>query len=238
MSESERNLLRAASTGEEAICGPASDLNAPENDPAKAQSWGPDRAIRAALLKWLCLERAAREHIQPFGIRAIGARMDGRFDLSFATIPFPLFFRACWWPAGIALENASLPELSLTKCRIFPPSDPVGGGASPSHAIGARGAHVRGSLFLDQGFRVEGQVHLLQADVGGTLNCEGGSFKNAKGTALNGQGAKIGGPVLLRNGFESEGEVRLFGAEIGGIACDGGRFRNTQGTALNAEGAK
>jgi len=81
-------------------------------------------------------------------------------------------------------------------------------------------------------------VRLQGAEIGGTLDCDGGRFKNAKSAALNAERAKISGPVLLRNGFESEGEVRLFGAEIGGIACDGGRFRNTQGTALNAEGAK
>ena len=74
LSDAERKLLHAALTGEEA---PA-DLNAPENDPANAQSWGQDRAIRAALIQWLCFEPKAREQVHPFGIRAIGARIEGR----------------------------------------------------------------------------------------------------------------------------------------------------------------
>ena len=73
LSDAERKLLHAALTGEEA---PA-DLNAPENDPANAQSWGQDRAIRAALIQWLCFERKAREQVRPFGIRAIRARNRG-----------------------------------------------------------------------------------------------------------------------------------------------------------------
>ena len=47
LSESERKLLQAASTGEDAICGPVpADPNAHECDPVNAQGWGPDRTIR------------------------------------------------------------------------------------------------------------------------------------------------------------------------------------------------
>jgi hypothetical protein len=234
LSDAERKLLQAASTGEEA---PA-DLNAPKNDPANAQSWGQDHTIRAALIQWLCFERKARKQVHRFGIRAIGARIDGRLDLSFATIPFPLHIRACWWPAGIVLRNASLPELSLTKCWVGPLTRGTGGSASSLPAIMACGVQIKGSLFLDRGFRAEGCVSLDLAEVGGALNCDGGSFKNAEGMALDAEGAKIGGAVSLQKNFESTGQVSLKSAEIGGtLGCDGS-FRNANGVALSAEAAK
>ncbi len=81
---------------------------------------------------------------------------------------------------------------------------------------------------------------VCKAEIGGSLDCDGGRFKNAKSAALNAERAKISGAVLLRDGFESEGEVRLQGAEIGGsLECGrGSRIRNLDGRALNAEGAK
>ena len=234
LSDAERKLLHAALTGEEA---PA-DLNAPENDPANAQSWGQDRAIRAALIQWLCFEPKAREQVHPFGIRAIGAESRGDFDLSFATIPFPLRIKACWWPVGIALQNTSLPELSLTKCWVGPLSHDAQGGAPSLPVIMARGVQIKGSLFLDGRFHAEGCVSLDMAEVGGALNCDGGSFKNANDVAINAEGAKIGGAVSLQKNFQSEGQVLLKSAEIAGaLICDGG-FRNANGVALSAEAAK
>ena len=91
---------------------------------------------------------------------------------------------------------------------------------------------------LDGGFRAEGEVRLLQAELGG-LSCAGAAFRNANRSALNLAGAKIAGAVRLSNGFRAEGEVRLEGAEVGGsLICDGGVFLNETGRALNAEGAK
>jgi hypothetical protein len=234
LSDAERKLLHAALTGEEA---PA-DLNAPENDPANAQSWGQDRAIRAALIQWLCFEPKAREQVHPFGIRAIGARIEGRLDLSFATIPFPLRIKACWWPAGIVLQNTSLPELRLTKCWVGPLSHDAEGGAPSPPVIMACGVRIKGSLFLDGRFHAEGCVSLDMAEVGGALNCDGGRFKNAEGVALDAEGAKIGGAVFLQKDFQSEGRVLLKSAEIrGALICDGS-FKNVNGVALSAEAAK
>jgi hypothetical protein len=234
LSDAERKLLQAASTGEVA---PA-DLNAPETDPANAQSWGQDRAIRATLIQWLCFERKAREQVHAFGIQAIGARIEGRLDLSFATFTFPLRIKACWWPGGMVLQNTSLPELSLTKCWVGPLSHEAGVGESSLPAIMARGVQIKGSLFLDGKFHAEGCVRLDMAEVDGALNCDGGSFKNAEGVALDAEGAKIGGPVSLQENFESEGRVLLKSAEIGGaLMCDGS-FRNANGVALSAEAAK
>jgi hypothetical protein len=244
LSEAERKTVSASSTGERAICGPTSeDLNLPENDPANASGWGQERALRAELLQWLCTAATTRDLIQPFGIRVRGARVEGTLDLSFATVPVPLFFRGCSFSRGIRLVNSSLPELGLTKCFIGPLPPLPWGGASYLRAIDARGLRLMGSLLFDGGFRAEGEVRLFGAEIGGILECSAGSFKNATGRAIDAQGLKSR-DVYLREGFRAEGEVRLYGAKIiGSLECDGGKLkchapslRNIRLGALNAQG--
>jgi hypothetical protein len=194
LSDAERKLLAALPAGLDANCGPDGlAWDAPENDPARADTWGSGRAIRATLLVWLCTDAEATEKVHHQGIRLTSARIDGVFDLSFVEVPFPLSFRACSWPQGMRLRGAAIPELRLPRCRIGPlPSDVQ----SVRTAIMAAGVRVQGGVFLTNGFQAEGEVSLVDADIGG-LVCSGGSrFKNAKGLALNAERAKIGGPGL------------------------------------------
>jgi hypothetical protein len=119
-------------------------------------------------------------------------------------------------------------------------------------ALNAEGAKVKGSVLLNNKFRAEGRVQLFNAEIGGTLNCGGSTFRNpatanipTSGMALNAEAAKIGGSVFVRYNFLAEGEVRLFNAEIrGDLDCSGGTFLNPAvaicgtGMALNAVGVK
>ena len=83
-------------------------------------------------------------------------------------------------------------------------------------------------------------MRLLGAQTAGSLECDGGAFKNPNGNALNAEAAKIGGAILLRNTFNAEGEVRLHSTEArGNLNCRGGAsFKNPGKTALNAFAAK
>jgi len=82
-------------------------------------------------------------------------------------------------------------------------------------------------------------VQLHSADIGGNLECRGGSFKNPGKHALSADGVTVGGSVFLGNDFSAEGEVRLLGADIGGsLTCIGGNFKNTGKDALSADRAK
>jgi hypothetical protein len=246
LSEAERKLLRAAPAGDWAHCEPdGAGRDAPEIDPANADTWAQDRRIRTALLQWLCVDRTAREQVHPAGIRVISARMEGLLDLSFVAVPFPLTCTACWWPQGLELSGTVLPELDLRKCWIGPlPPPPAGAGGGAALvtsglAVMARGMQVRGSIFLRDNFHAEGAVYLYGAEIGGNLECDGGSLKNSNATALQATRAKIGGNVLMRNKFWAEGEVNLYGAEVGGnLSCIGGSFKNGEGRALVAVVAK
>jgi hypothetical protein len=83
-------------------------------------------------------------------------------------------------------------------------------------------------------------VNLHGANIGGSLDCTKGTFKNAHGVALDASLAKFEGAVILCDGFTADGGVSLYGASIGGnIDLRKGSFNNLgEGTALNFELAK
>jgi hypothetical protein len=233
--EAERRLLLTVPTGEWTFAGQSEDLAAAENDPQHAESWGEEREVRIALLRWLCVDPSARATVSPEGVRLAGARFDNRLILSFVTLPFPLRFSGCYFPKGISIEGTALPTLTLRRCWIgpFKPS------AAPGEVlVHASNLQVQGNLDLAQ-LRAVGQLRLYGAEVGRNLNCEGASLKNAGGLALTCEQAKIGGAGLLRFGFSSEGEVRLLRATVGSnLECDRASFENPGGRALQCEAAK
>ncbi len=111
-------------------------------------------------------------------------------------------------------------------------------------AVRADSLRADGNVFLRRGFSATGMVRLRGAQIGGQLECSGGRFDNATGTALDAEGTEIGGDVCLnrasdaRKGFHATGAVRLLGARIGGdLNCSGGRFDNRGRVALRADGA-
>ncbi|HEY9159386.1 hypothetical protein [Candidatus Binatus sp.] len=219
LSEAEERVVRAASDGTEAKC---IDLGG-GSDPEKADTWPASRNVRADLIRWLCVDREAREQVDPRGIQILGARITGALDLSFTNVPFSFALFRCRLEQDLDLKWAKMPLLNLN--------------GSWTGAIGADGLKLEGSLFLRNGFHAEGGVRLPSATIGGNLDAEGGRFKNSNGYALNADGIKVTGTVFLRNGFSAEGTVRLLGATIGGdLTARGGTFKNSIGNALSADG--
>jgi len=83
-------------------------------------------------------------------------------------------------------------------------------------ALSADFTSVKGAVFLSEGFTAEGEVRFSRAQIGGDLDCGGGTFKNplhmgvdGSGTALNGDRVNVRGYVFLNSNFTSEGMVRL-----------------------------
>jgi hypothetical protein len=223
LSDAELKLLAAAPTGELAYCGPE-DLAHAHNDPKHADAWANDREIRADLIRWLCTNADASERVDPRGIQVVGAKITGGLDLSFAHVPFPLALVRCRITEKINLQQLNLPVLSLE--------------GSFTAALSAEGLNAVGSIFLNNGFSAEGEVRLLDAQIGGQLSCTKGSFKNPNGYALNADDLNAAGSVFLSDGFSAEGEVSLLGVQIGGqLVCTKGSFKNPNGDALSADGA-
>jgi sRNA-binding regulator protein Hfq len=225
LTEAELKILDAAMTGETAYCGPSRDDGDPNNNPESADSWGPERDIRAKLIRWLCISRDAATWVDPRGLRIHAARISGQLDLSFSVVRVPLALLRCRIAGALNLPFAQIEFLSLPGSLV--------------HGLVADGMRVRGSLNLRNGFRADGEVRLLDADIGGNLDCDCGKFVRPDGCALNADGAKVAGYVFLRNGFSAEGEVRLLGADIGSsLECDNGKFAKPDGRALNVDKVK
>jgi hypothetical protein len=224
LSQGELKLLRAAPKGETAWCGPSAKDDDPANDPAKADEWGPERQIRADLIRWLCVDRQAASAVDPKGIQVHAARITGGLDLSFVSVPSPLGLWRCHFTDDADLTSADLPALNLAGSRV--------------RSLAGDGMTLRGDVYLDNGFRAEGTVRLLGAKIGGDLDCTGGAFKNPGKDALHSDRADVEGSVFLRDGFSAEGMVRLLGAQIGSdLDCSGGTFKNPGKHALTADAA-
>ena len=106
-----------------------------------------------------------------------------------------------------------------------------------NNALGAGGINVKGSVFLRNSW-VVGRVGLPDAQIGGDLDCTGGTFTNEGNYALDADRINVKGCVFLRNS-QVVGSVRLLGAQIGGnVECDGGTFTNPNSYAISADGAR
>jgi hypothetical protein len=111
LSQAELKLLRAAPKGEVAWCGPSDKDDDPANDPAKAHEWGPEREIRADLIRWLCVNRDPASVVDPKGIQIHAARIAGASDLSFVSVPFPLGLCRCGVSDDADLTSTGLPAM-------------------------------------------------------------------------------------------------------------------------------
>ena len=219
----EERLLNAAQDGEP-LPLTVDDEGEPRR-PDLPEDWNDANTIRADVIKWLCTVNVAKELVSHKGLQVLGAKITGKLDLQFADIPFPLGLFACVFDDDIILQHAKVRALNLNGSR--------------TKAVSANGLKIDGDVYMRYGFKAEGEVSLIGADIDGDLNCRGGSFENKEGHALCVDGVKVKGSVFLDRGFHAQGEVRLNGADIGGqLSCTGGNFENMGGYSLNADSIK
>jgi predicted acyltransferase (DUF342 family) len=237
LSEAEKRVLQAAPNGSLADCTDLGGGDEPEKADGTPQApderWPETRNVRADLIRWLCVDREAREQVDPKGVWIQGARIAERLDLSSTNVLFLILLLNCRLERDLKLSYAKMSVLSLA--------------GSWTRAIGADGLKLEGSLLLRKGFHAEGEVRLANATVGGDLDATGGTFNNPNGCALNANRVKVRGSIVLKqelnakgdeilNAFTAAGEVRLVGATIeGDLDAEGGTFKNPSGMALIAD---
>jgi hypothetical protein len=180
--------------------------------------WGPERTVRAAVLRHLLVEPQWPVHTN--GVLLRGARISGRVDLESATVRCPLLLEDCYLdgPDPVALAYATVPRMVLSRCRVV-------GGLTADLLVVTKGLDLRGSTF-------EGEVRLLGSDITGQLTCRGAKLTgtDVEGNALVGDGMKVGGNVLLDQGFTAAGAVRLPNTDITGpLFCSGAKLTGTDG---------
>ena len=202
-------FFRDAADGVKTDCTRGSDT---EDDPANAKAWTEDRIIPAEWLSWLCTDPRAAAKITSRGIEIDGVKIDGRLDLAWAKIQFPIRTFKCAFTGKIILDRSILLSLDLQGTHIT--------------ALDGDSLTVDRDIVFWDGFLARGRVWLRNATIGRNLECDGGQFLSPGAIALNLEEAKVNS-VRLGKGFKAEGEVRLHGATIAAnLECDGGQFIN------------
>jgi hypothetical protein len=225
LTKAEIKLVQKAPVGELAVCGANAKNADPANDPRTAPPWDQDRQIRAELIRWLCVDRQAKELVDPTGIQIYGANIVGPLKLVAVKVPFPLILAHCQMQE-LNLRSAELPGINLQGSLVY--------------SLKGDGMKVEEDVYLRHDFLAMGEVRLLGAEIGGDLDCQGSTFHNplvkktesgksvdveGTGNALSADSAIIKGSVFLYKGFVADGRIRLAGAQIGGqITCRGGKF--------------
>ncbi len=215
----EQKLIDAAARGEIADYR-VGDEEA--DDPANGANWGDERTLRAEIIYALCVGTEPEWKAHAKGVWVWGARIVDNLDFDAATLHVPLGLIYCHIDERITLRDARTRSLAFQ--------------GSHCKGISADRLAVEGSVFLRDGFHAKGEVRLVNADIGGNLDCVGARFENPEGYALNAAGLVNKGYVYLRDGFSATGKVMLLGADIGGnLECVGARFENPKGKALIAD---
>ncbi|GAA3292824.1 hypothetical protein GCM10020295_13120 [Streptomyces cinereospinus] len=108
------------------------DLRTTEDaDPAAGSAWGPERTVRAAVLRSLLLN-GPREDGETALLSLAGARVTGVLDLQYATIEVPARLRHCHFDEVPRLYGCRLRELNISE-SVLP-------------GLVAHGVHVEGIL--------------------------------------------------------------------------------------------
>jgi hypothetical protein len=223
LSAADRTVLMSAISGEPAYIAVSND-EVPINVAESSAKWGAECEVHADVLRWLCVSHEATKLIAPQGIQVVAARITGSLSLNYVSIPFPIALYWCHLTDPLLLFGAQVIDLSLT-------------GSWTSNIV-AESANIKNSLSLDRGFRADGQVSLIGAQIGRNLVCDEGTFIQKDDVAIFADRLKVGGGVFFRADdssgsgqppipFRAEGAIRLHSAQIGGdLDCTGGQFVN------------
>jgi hypothetical protein len=222
LSRAETILVRSAPERDIKWAGASDDPDDRSNDPLHADSWGPERTIRAPLLVWLVSDPTATRLVHPSGPGIIAARISGPLDLSFQNIPFPLTLVRCAIKDGVDISNARIRGLNLR--------------ASVTGPVTGNMAAVAGDVELT--FGNYGQVLFFRAAIDGSLDFTASRVESSEPPAVSGVETTIGGDAVFHQGFATNGTIDFRLARIGqSLSFNHARFFGTQDNGLNAERA-
>ena len=195
----ERKLLHAASKRALAWLGPDDDPDSHANDTTLADHWGPERTVRADIISWLASDAEASRLVHPSGLGFAGARIDGKLDLSYATVDKPITMVKCYMPDGIDLSSAHLEDFAVRRSR----TGSIDGDMSVTHR----------DLTFQMGDY--GAMSFTRATIGGALDLSGARIMDGGADTINLVEANVGGDVLFQEHFTTNGTVDARLAKIG-----------------------
>jgi hypothetical protein len=173
--------------------------NAEDDDPARGDSWGSNRQVRAEVLAMLLCGAVDVEAGETGGIYLARARVVGKLRLPDATLKHPLRLNDCWVGDGVDLSDATTRTLDLGGCHIGPIRLDCAkikgifnlGGAhldgKDGPALSAEDLTVTAAMLCDEGFQAAGEIDLFGASIGSQLNFEGAHLDGRDRPALSAQ---------------------------------------------------
>ncbi|MFF7654678.1 oxidoreductase [Streptomyces sp. NPDC007983] len=218
LTEPERRLREAFATGAKVDVRDAATAEEPETD---GPGWGPERTVRAEVIRTLLLGGADTRPGETPVVHLVGARVTGRLKLVFAEACCVLRLEKCWFEQAPQLYGAALRVTGF------------GGSYLPGLAINT--ATVAGNLDLMR-TRIRGMVNLANARIDGSLLLQGAWLSHPGGVALDGSRLEAASGIVGREGFRAEGEIRLREARVGeALRLEGAYLHHPGGDALCAE---
>jgi hypothetical protein len=200
------------------------------DDPAHAQSWGPERVIRAEVIAALLVGRRPiddeqRQRQEGAGtspaVFVSGARIVGRLDLHGIDFAPPLLLQQCALDQPLILADSMAHSVRLYGC----------------HLPGVEGAWLNcaGDLHL-RDCRITGVVDLAGAHIDGQLVLSGSTLSHPGEVAVRADGLVVAGDLFCRDQALVEGEFTLLAARVGGeVRFTGSTLRNPDGVTLRAD---
>src|SRR5437879_1647344 len=222
LSAAERTLVLSAPFRELAWVGPDSDPDNPANDATHGENWGPERSVRAAILRWLYTDSDVNRFLDPSGLGVAGARIEGKLDLSYVKADKPLTIVRCYIPDGIDVTFSHLQSFEVRGSSTGP--------------IAADMSELAGDLAVR--FGTYGSLSLFRARIGGNLDCTGSTLLSGGQRSVNAVESTIAGQLILHDGFTTDGIVDLRLARVGqSLSFHRAIFSGPDDTGLNAERA-
>lgn len=176
--------------------------NSGHGDLESARSWGPDRTVRAEVIRALLLGTSEPGSGYVPGVRLRGARVSGRLDLTGATIAWPLTCEHCYFDEEIVLAESSVRAVRIVDSRF-----PVFNGVRmrADGIISLQGCSGVAAVLLDQA-RITGEVCLQGAAIG----------SDASALAVSADGLSVDGEVNCA-GLVTRGAVSMQGLHVTGF---------------------
>ncbi len=219
--------------------------DAEADDPANAERWPAERAVRGEVIAALLLGACPAAAGAVTAVRLAGARITGQLCVDHGQVRSLVLLRGCRFDDLIDLDDASTQSIDLRDSLLVGLSafgaqvsgtldlrDTVVSGAD-SRAIHADGIRIEGSLFADR-IAVNGCFCLINAQVGGQVTLRDAALLNPAqdGVAFNAGGIRVG-RSLLGPRLRTVGEMRIPGAEIGSsLVLDGAELDGNGRIAL------
>ncbi|MFC9226599.1 membrane-associated oxidoreductase [Streptomyces hygroscopicus] len=129
----------------------------PEDDPAAGAAWGPERTVRAEVLRALLVDGDSRAG-EIAGLKLAGARITGQLDLRYGVVQHSIRLRSCYFAEGPMLYGAQLRALVLSD-SVLP-------------AFTAAALRVEGVLRMSR-CRIAGPVRLAGSQIAGAVFLDG-----------------------------------------------------------------